>query len=164
MADFYKIARTTLEGVADSIRRKKGTSGLIPVLDWADEIESISGGDSAYVEIIENGVVSHQSPGSYDSVSLDGKLDNIFLLIIKAKDTVGGINYSNYYAIDTSNLPSAPNTLSFSIQLHREIKFTINKETLSCKEYSGDWYDIYVDVNGISKSSPKEVIDENYSD
>lgn len=152
MADFYKIARTTLEGIAESIRSKKGTSGLIPVLDWADEIESISGGGGAYVEIIKDGMVSHQSPGRYDSVSLEGKLDNISLLIIKAKDTVGGVDYSNYYAVDTSNLPSAPNTLSFSIQLHREIKFTINKEILSCKEYSGDWYDIYVDVNGISTS------------
>lgn len=40
----YIVSNTELESIADAIRMKKGTSATIPFTNFADEIESISGG------------------------------------------------------------------------------------------------------------------------
>lgn len=44
----YVIQGSTLGGIADAIRTKKGTSSLIAVTDLATEIASISGGGGAF--------------------------------------------------------------------------------------------------------------------
>lgn len=59
----YIVSNTELTEIADAIREKKGTSANIPFADFADEIESISGGDTpstypAYVETEKNAVAT----------------------------------------------------------------------------------------------------------
>lgn len=50
------IDRSTLEGIADAIRSKKGTTDPIPVTELKDEILSIAGGGEI-VEVIPEGYV-----------------------------------------------------------------------------------------------------------
>lgn len=57
MSDKYVINKSTLEGIGNAIRNKKGTSDLIPVSDLASEIASIPSGitPTGQIEITENG-------------------------------------------------------------------------------------------------------------
>lgn len=59
----YLVSDTELTAIADAIREKKGTVAQIPFNSFADEIESISGGDTpstypAYVETEKNAVAT----------------------------------------------------------------------------------------------------------
>ena len=59
----YLVSDTELTAIADAIREKKGTVAQIPFNTFADEIESISGGDTpstypAYVETEKQAVAS----------------------------------------------------------------------------------------------------------
>lgn len=67
------IDRSTLEGIGDAIRAKKGTTDLIPVTELASEISGIVGGDanlqaSKAVEITENGEHEIAADSGYDGM------------------------------------------------------------------------------------------------
>ena len=60
-ADVYRIQKTTLDAIGDSIRAKTGKSALIPPDDMPEEIESISGG----TEITDGIVVKARDANGY---------------------------------------------------------------------------------------------------
>lgn len=81
------IQDTTLQGIANAIRGKDGTSASIQVSDFADRIEAIPSGSDTLAEVIDNSIENYELPTGTtvikpfqfyqcDKLTLDG-LENV---------------------------------------------------------------------------------------
>lgn len=67
------IKSTTLQGIADAIKLKRGTSGNIPVSKFREQILSISGGSGGEVNLQEKEITAngqYTPDAGYDGFSL----------------------------------------------------------------------------------------------
>ena len=159
MSVLYSIDKSTLEGIGNAIRRKKGTTEPIPVTSLASEIASIgeSEEDSTTIKVGTYKMVEYQYEGSYSgsfawgSQALSGKITytNQYSGEIASNEPFSTIDNDGVYSIDFKNngtavvsiIPSfSPDydTIKIVIEEDQTVEETFKNWFVACFEKEAD--------------------------
>ena len=106
------------------------------------------GNDVQVDELLTDGVVSTDS--SYATASLSRTITDDEIVMVRVKDSVGGVDYEAITGIQGSQIGSGKN---LPVKLHpagNTVNVRLTKTTVEVNDYSGSYYYIYADVVAIA--------------
>ena len=106
------------------------------------------GNDVQVTELLTDGVVSTDS--AYATASLSRTITDDEIVMVRVKDTVGGVDYEAITGIQGSQIGSGKN---LPVKLHPAggtVNVRLTKTTVEVNDYSGSYYYIYADVVAIA--------------
>lgn len=99
-----------------------------------------SGGGASFDTIVEGGQISTTS--AYATVTFDD-ISSYKTVLIRVYDTVGGVDYEDYIAVNPALLTSSK---SYTVTLHTGVGVRLTATSFASTQYSGNYYNIYCDI------------------